>query len=181
MTGAVHDSEGASPMSRAFITVRPDREQRADFARWAVARDPKVRTVSPVDFAVPYRLFTSVPEDLLVGAVVDGHTYVIPDEPAEPTAPAEGAVIFGVLAPETQGAPSAALPEMEGVPGRPLPEMPAEAYPPGAEPLDVHPAEASDQSDADTGNTESKCNDCDRPFKSDRALAAPRRQADPED
>jgi hypothetical protein len=160
---------GASPVSRAFITVKPARDLRTAFARWAVAQDPKVRTVSPVDFAVPYGLFTSVPERLLVGAVVDGHTYVIPDEP-EPTDPASGPVLLGVD-----------QPEQEGIPGEPLPEVPAEAYPPGAVPLDLHPADASDRSDATAEDGQPKCPDCDRPFKSDRALATHRRQAHPED
>ncbi|MCX4458670.1 C2H2-type zinc finger protein [Streptomyces sp. NBC_01728] len=161
-------------MSRAFITVHPARDLRTAFARWAVAQDPKVRTVSPVDFAVPYGLFTSVPEQLLVGAVVDGHAYVIPDEP-EPTDPASGLVLLGVD-----------QPEREGIPGERLPEVPAEAYPPDAVPLDVHPAEAedsdeSDQSDPSAEKDRPKCPDCGRPFKSDRALATHRRQAHPED
>ncbi|MER6367432.1 hypothetical protein ABT255_03465 [Streptomyces mirabilis] len=156
-------------MSRAFITVQPARDLRTAFARWAVAQDPKVRTVSPVDFAVPYGLFTSVPEQLLVGAVVDGHAYVIPDEP-EPTDPASGLVLLGVD-----------QPEREGIPGEPLPEVPVEAYPPDAVPLDVQPADVSDRSDAAAEDGQPKCPDCDRPFKSDRALAAHRRQAHPED
>ncbi|MFF4733342.1 hypothetical protein ACFY3M_50725 [Streptomyces mirabilis] len=156
-------------MSRAFITVQPARDLRTAFARWAVAQDPKVRTVSPVDFAVPHGLFTSVPERLLVGAVVDGHTYVIPDEP-EPTEAAEGPELLGVDQPWQNG----------GL-GGPLPEVPPEAYGPGAVPLEVHPAEAADQGSAPSGDGQPTCPDCERPFKSDRALAAHRRQAHPED
>ncbi|MET9462433.1 hypothetical protein ABZY05_46800 [Streptomyces canus] len=157
-------------MSRAFITVQPAQAQRIDFARWAVAQDPKVRTVSPQAFAVPNDLFTYMPEQLLVGAIVDGHAYVIPDDQAEPTEPASGPTLLGVN-----------QPEVEGIPGEPLPEVPAEAYPPDAVPLDVHPAENSDQSDSSAEDGRPKCLDCDRPFKSDRALAAHRRQAHPED
>ncbi|MFF3654878.1 C2H2-type zinc finger protein [Streptomyces olivochromogenes] len=157
-------------MSRAFITVQPAKEQRTGFARWAVAQVPKVRTVSPQAFAVPHGLFTGVPEQLLVGAVVDGHAYVSPGEDQESTAAADGPVLLGVD-----------RPWVEGTPGEPLPEVSAEAYPPGAVPLDVQPADASDRSDAAAEDSQPKCPDCDRPFKSDRALAAHRRQAHPED
>ncbi len=58
---------------------------RVRFARWAVARTPKVRTVGPSTFAVPNRLFTSVPEGIPLGSVVDGHRYVSPDEETELT------------------------------------------------------------------------------------------------
>ncbi|WP_063895104.1 hypothetical protein [Streptomyces sp. Root369] len=157
-------------MSREFITVQPTREQRTDFARWAIAQDPKVRTVSTMAFAVPPDLFTGMPEHLLVGALVDGHPYVSPDQGQEPTEAADGPELLGVN-----------QPEVEGIPGEPLPEVPQEAYPPDAVPLDVHPAETSDQSDSSAEDGRPKCLDCDRPFKSDRALAAHRRQAHPED
>jgi hypothetical protein len=113
-----------------------------------------------------------VPEQLLVGAVVDGHPYVSPDEHAVATEAASGPTLLGVD-----------QPEMEGIPGEPLPEVPAEAYPSDAVPLDVHPgeAQASDGSDQSNEDDRPKCSDCDRPFKSERALAAHRRQAHPED
>ncbi|PWI15963.1 hypothetical protein DI272_18685 [Streptomyces sp. Act143] len=157
-------------MSRAFITVRPAPQRRVDFARWAVTQDPKLRTVSPSDFAVPNELFTTMPEQLLIGAVVDGHPYVSPDEQAEPTETASGPELLGVD-----------LPEREGIPGEPLPEVPAEAYPADAVPLDPAPVEESDASDASPEDEGPKCADCDRPFKNDRALAAHRRKAHPED
>ncbi|MEU7323417.1 hypothetical protein ABZ682_23125 [Streptomyces griseoviridis] len=149
-----------------FITVRPARELRADFARWAVAQDPKLRTVSPLDFAVPNGSFTGMPEHLLIGALVDGHPYVSPDEQGEPTEPASGPTLLGVDQPEA-----------EGIPGEPLAELPADA-----QPLDVHPAEGNDAGDAvDPDDDRPKCAACDRAFKSDRALAAHRRQSHPED
>ncbi|MER7983785.1 hypothetical protein [Streptomyces sp. NPDC095817] len=159
-------------MSRAFITVQPASEQRADFARWAVAQDPKLRTVSPQAFAVPDSLFIDMPEPLLIGALVDGHPYVSPVEHQEPTAPADGQSLLGVDSPGAEGAP-----------GESLPEVPADAYPLDAVPLEVHPAETetSDQSDSSGETGQPKCLDCDRPLKSDRALAAHRRQAHPED
>ena len=111
-----------------FIHVRPRRELRVAFARWAVAQQPKVRTVTAEAFAVPARLFTDMPEDLLRGSLVDGHPYVSPLDHEEPTAAA------GPGAPELLGV--AALGGFrEAVPGQPLPEVPAEAYGPDSRPL----------------------------------------------
>ncbi|MEU4885918.1 hypothetical protein [Streptomyces xinghaiensis] len=42
-----------------------------------------MRTVGPSTFAVPNRLFTSVPEEILLGSVVGGHRSVSPDEETE--------------------------------------------------------------------------------------------------
>ncbi|MFC8332734.1 hypothetical protein [Streptomyces olivaceus] len=109
-----------------FIRVQPERPKRVAFARWAVAQQPKVRTVSAEAFAVPPRLFTDMPEDLLRGALVDGRAYVSPadTEPAEPGA----AELLGVA---TRG-PDGFL---EAVAGQPLPEVPASWYVPDAVPL----------------------------------------------
>ncbi|MEV5930922.1 hypothetical protein ACPCSG_23530 [Streptomyces cellulosae] len=63
-----------------FIRVEPTRDNRVPFAGWACKQNPKVRTVSPQAFAVPHHLFTDVPERLLIGALVDGHRYVSPEE-----------------------------------------------------------------------------------------------------
>ncbi|UQA95621.1 hypothetical protein [Streptomyces halobius] len=66
-----------------LIHVVPTAEQRQQFAAWAVAQTPKIRTVGPNAFAVPAALFTEVPERLLIGSHVDGHRYVSPDEDQE--------------------------------------------------------------------------------------------------
>lgn len=112
------------------IRVRPRRDLRQDFARWAVAQHPKVRTVGADTFGVPPHLFTDMPEALLLGARVDGHPYVSPLE--EATAPA------GAGAPELVGVDT---PDgfRVAVPGQPLPEVPAEAYGPHSVPLDFAP------------------------------------------
>ncbi|MGW3447336.1 hypothetical protein [Streptomyces sp. NPDC001076] len=94
-----------------LITVRPTRELRVDFARWAVAQTPKVRTCSTTDFAVPPHLFTHMPERLLIGSLVDGHRYVSPVEDERPQ-------------------------RLTAVPGEPLPAVPDSAYGPDATPLD---------------------------------------------
>ncbi|MYR63708.1 hypothetical protein GTY54_48425 [Streptomyces sp. SID625] len=158
-----------------FIRVQPAPDKRRNFARWATAQDPKVRTVSSQHFAVPHFLFTDMPEPLLIGATVDGHVYVSPDDgqPAE---------LLGVF-----------LPEQEAVPGQPLPHVPEEAYPAGAKPLpepDYAPIEdapaehdSSDSSDP-AYDTRSEGDDgltcCGRTFKNERGLATHRRQAHPE-
>ncbi|MFE2424651.1 hypothetical protein [Streptomyces hokutonensis] len=95
------------------IIVQPARELRVDFARWAVAQTPKVRTCSTTDFAVPPHLFTHLPEHLLVGSLVDGHRYVpVEDENPE---------------------------WLTAVPGEPLPAVPDSAYGPDSVPLDAAP------------------------------------------
>ncbi|MEU1815145.1 hypothetical protein ABZ543_08100 [Streptomyces roseifaciens] len=63
-----------------FIHVRPTTARRRDFAVWATAQRPKVRTVSTHTFAVPASLFVQAPEAVLIGALVDGHRYVSPQE-----------------------------------------------------------------------------------------------------
>lgn len=71
-----------------LIIVRPDPGHRIGFAQWAVAQEPQVRTCSETEFAVPPHLFTEAPEELLIGATVDGHLYrhVEPDADAGPDA-----------------------------------------------------------------------------------------------
>ncbi|MFF0092683.1 hypothetical protein ACFYSF_22355 [Streptomyces canus] len=171
-------------MPPELIHVQPTPELRRDFAAWAVAQVPKVRTVSSTVFAMPGALFTEVPERLLIGSVVDGHRYISPDEDQEDTEPGDGPDdLLGVF-----------QPEVEGTPGEPLPPVPDDAYPPDATPLDPPdfapledaPAgdEASDSSDraADTGDEGDgvTCDVCDRPFKSERGRDTHRRQAHPE-
>lgn len=74
-----------------MISVQPVPGSRVEFACWAVAQVPKVRTTSPATFAVPSTLFVDLPEHLLVGALVDGRRYVSPDEDSEQgTPPPEG-------------------------------------------------------------------------------------------
>jgi hypothetical protein len=169
-------------MPPELIHVRPAPSLRRDFAEWAVAQEPKIRTVSTTDFAVPARLFTEVPERLLIGATVDGHRYVSPDEDQEQTAAADGPDLLGVF-----------QPEREGIPGQALPPIPDEAYPPDAKPLpepdyaplnDAPGDDDSDSSDRDAdtdGESDGfTCDVCDRPFKTERGRDTHRRQAHPE-
>jgi hypothetical protein len=64
------------PVVRAVIRIQPTAQLRQEFAVWAVAQTPKVRTVSSVAFAVPVHLFAGIPEELLAGALVEGQPYV---------------------------------------------------------------------------------------------------------
>ncbi|QPL14048.1 hypothetical protein QEH48_gp019 [Streptomyces phage TurkishDelight] len=109
-----------------LIRIQPARHLRQEFARWAVAQRPKVGTVSESAFGVPPRLFTDMPEDLLRGALVDGHAYVPVDDEPSPPAPAGAPELLGV----------ATLDGLrEAVPGHPLPEVPASSYGPDSVPL----------------------------------------------
>lgn len=155
------------------IHVQPATGVRRDFARWATGHRPKLRTVGPDTFAVPPRLFVDVPEELLVGAVVDGRRYRSPLEDEETGTPPPGRVE-----------------ERVGVPEEPLPPLPASAYSADAVPLphlpDVEPtppaAEVVAEPDpeqhddqADTGGF--PCGQCPRVFGTERGRDTHRRQA----
>lgn len=87
---------------RPMIHIRPASDRRVDFAVWAVRQRPKVRTTTPDTFAVPDELFIDVPEPLLIGALVNGHRYVSPDEDAADGRPAPGAAeLLGVATPDS--------------------------------------------------------------------------------
>ncbi|WP_406322851.1 hypothetical protein [Streptomyces sp. NBC_00519] len=173
-----------------MIKVQPARELRVAFARWAVAQSPKVRTCSTMEFTVPPALFTHMPEELLVGSIVDGHPYRSPLDDEPPTEEPEW---------------------LTAVPGEPLPPVPDSAYGPDAVPLPEPerqlaatspatveaamtaavvavdlaaanqeqpapaPAAPSDGDGADT-----VCDVCNRPFTTKRGRDMHRRQAHPE-
>ncbi|MEV6565870.1 hypothetical protein [Streptomyces kronopolitis] len=150
-----------------MIHVEPEPSRRRDFAAWAVAQEPKVRTVSATAFAIPADLFTEAPERLLIGSQVDGHRYVSPEEgESEPEASA-GAELTGVARPEGF---------MEGSPS--MPEAPEETTAPGAQLLAAieHDADVETDSLPDPESGEPVCADCSRGFKSERGLATHRRQ-----
>ncbi|WP_405759443.1 hypothetical protein OG234_13200 [Streptomyces sp. NBC_01420] len=65
-----------------LIHVQPARPQLRDFARWATVQTPKIGTVGVAVFGVPPDLYVEAPEELLIGATVDGHRYVSPVEDA---------------------------------------------------------------------------------------------------
>lgn len=57
-----------------MIRVRPSKENRKEFAKWAVAN--KVKTVTSNDFHVPANIFNKIPEKLLLNSLVDSLPYV---------------------------------------------------------------------------------------------------------
>ncbi|MGA5340406.1 hypothetical protein ACPCK3_14785 [Streptomyces griseoincarnatus] len=151
-------------MAHDLIRVQPARHLRQEFARWAVQQRPKLRTVSEAAFGVPPRLYTDMPERLLIGALVDGRPYVPVDDEPSPAAPAGAPELLGVAPPAPEGSRLLACglcyeeageevhphPECtrgaadglrEAVPGQPLPEVPEEAYGPGTVPVDFAPLE----------------------------------------
>lgn len=82
-----------------LIRIQPATARRRAFARWATAQELKVRTVGINTFAVPAPLFVEAPEDVLVGALIDGHRYVSPEEDAREGRAAPGELL-GVATPE---------------------------------------------------------------------------------
>ncbi|NEA39268.1 hypothetical protein [Streptomyces sp. SID11385] len=152
------------PGMSGVVIVRPAVELRRDFARWAVAQRPKVRTASPTSFAVPAVRFTEAPEEILIGSFVDGQRYVSPDEDT-PECTVGRPELVGVASPDGY---------REAVPGEPLPEVPAEVYGPDSTPL----PEGSDDSDSSAEAPEGvfPCGACDREFTSERGRDAHGRQ-----
>lgn len=80
-----------------MIRVQPAAAVRTEFARWAVAQRPKLAMASECAFGVPAVLFRDMPEELLIGALIDGKRYVpvaeaVPEAvPAAVPAAADGA------------------------------------------------------------------------------------------
>lgn len=181
-----------------LIRIKPAPALRVPFARWAVAQTPKVRTVSPSEFAVPARLFVDAPEEILTGALVDGRPYV----PAVQEARLLGCGLCYEEAGEEvhphpecpQSAAAAVIPEREGVPGEPLPPLPGEAYPPDAEPLPSPEFAPLEDAPADEDGSDSSdpsrelpdesgrfvCDACPRDFSTQRGRDLHRRQVHPE-
>ncbi|MER6632311.1 hypothetical protein ABT301_29525 [Streptomyces sp. NPDC000987] len=141
-----------------MITVQPAAAMRVEFAKWAVRQTPKVRTCAPTAFAVPPRLFTHMPENLLIGSIVDGHLYRSPLEDEALAAAAEWHT---------------------AVPGEALPELPGEAYGPDTAQL---PTPDPEPVPADVAPSEGEgagfvCDVCARPFGTVRGRDTHRRQA----
>lgn len=122
-------------MSTDMIRVEPSPERRRCFAGWAVAQSPKLRTVDYNAFAVPASLFMQAPEEILIGATVDGRPYVPVQDDEEPAGGDDSGF-------------------REAVPGEPLPPLPESAYGPDAVPLEFAPLE-----DAPTGDDEGAARD----------------------
>jgi hypothetical protein len=157
-----------------MIRVRPAADRRREFAIWAVAQSPKLRTVGPEAFAVPADLLASVPEELLIGATLGGQPYV-----PVPVGPPEDAVeLTGVDTPPV-------LDEQEATVGEPLPPLPESAYPADAVPLpepEPRPEPRPEPVPVPADTDELRCPHCPRTFTSRRGLNAHARQAhtDPE-
>ncbi|MEH0402858.1 hypothetical protein ACFY7V_03465 [[Kitasatospora] papulosa] len=183
-----------------IISIQPTRALLVPFARWAVAQAPKVRTDSVNSFAVPAHLFAGMPEDILVGSLVDGRRYVSPLEDAAASSGARllgcglcyeeggeevhphpecttGAELLGVATPE--GLPE---PLREAVPGDALPEAPASGHGPDSVPLapwgDEDDGTSSGQPPAETAPF--ACDLCPRDYPTARGRDTHRRQKHPE-
>ncbi|MFF2964232.1 hypothetical protein ACFVT1_36315 [Streptomyces sp. NPDC057963] len=180
-------------MSSDVIQIQPNRAQRRPFAQWAVAQTPKLRTVGTNTFAVPAALFAEAPEDILIGALVDGHRYVSPDEDAALGRPGPGAgELLGVATPEgfTASAPAAAveaaLTEHQATPGDALQEVPATAYATETVPLDPPSSDRSYSTPGDEEHPDQEgpgpypCPLCTRDFTTVRGRDSHRRQVHPE-
>jgi hypothetical protein len=149
-----------------LIYVRPAPALRRDFAIWAVAQTPKVRTTDPQTFAVPGRLFSEVPEPLMIGSTVDGHRYVSPDEDAANGTP-----------PPSQSAPADASTAQEAATAAVASRSP--------EDVDRSMAAAVPAAEVADGQQEQSegvfpCRGCDREFTSERGRDTHHRLKHPE-
>ncbi|MFZ3595041.1 C2H2-type zinc finger protein [Streptomyces sp. BH104] len=154
-----------------MVYVEPAPEGRIELARWAVAQTPKVGTAGPNTFEIPAQLFSSVPEPALIGATVDGHRYVSPDEEEAKTPAGEGtaeAELTGVATAEGFAVARA---------GEALPDVPDEAYPPDAEPI---PAAEDDDAGPETEDGGFPCAFCGRTFSTKQGRATHVRRSHPE-
>lgn len=177
-------------MSVPLIHVRPPARLRVPFARWAVAQQPKVRTVDGHAFAVPPGLYTHMPERLLLGALVDGQAYVpVPEEPLDVellgVATAEG-----LSAPQDAGrqpeapvdAHSSTTPPLGATPTPPRPEVPGDEIGPEPIPLPIPspPTESANQFAAGTADERPLphgCSRCQRRFATERGRDIHHRRA----
>lgn len=168
----------------AVIRVQPTADLRPEFAAWAVAQTPPVRTVSHVEFGVPAQMFTHMPEALLLGALVDGRRYISPDEDGAEGRPAPGAEPLGVAGPEPADDVRA---EVEALVAARLPEAAQAgmtADEPAVDPAHT-PADEADTSDRSDQSPEEdaafECEACGRDFSTARGRDTHRRLAHPED
>lgn len=69
------------------VEIQPATAQRRAFAQWARSQNPRIETASATTSRVPVALFTSIPEEILVGSKIDGTPYrsviegLVPDGP----------------------------------------------------------------------------------------------------
>jgi hypothetical protein len=170
-----------------MITVRPERSRLVAFARWATAQTPKIATVGLGEFGVPARLFVLAPEEVLVGALVDGHRYVSPSEDAANGLPEPGhqepagAELLGVATPDALTPPAEEY-ELAGfLAGS---DAPRGFLPPAPEGLDYAPLEdaptSEDQDDVPAPDLYG-CPLCPRHFETVRGRDTHHRQAHRED
>jgi hypothetical protein len=158
-----------------MIRVKPERARLVAFARWATAQTPKVGTVGLGEFGLPPALFVHAPEEVLIGALVDGHRYVSPLEDRANGLPEPGDYqedvgqeLLGVASPDALTAPG----DSEAVAD--------DGQAPDFSPLEDAPAEDGDQDQqADSGTF--LCDQCPREFETERGRDSHRRQAHRED
>lgn len=136
------------------IVVEPAPGLRVEFARWGSDFQPGFRTCSHSEFEVPADVFVLAPEELLIGAVVDGHRYRSP------------------LEDERDGTPPPGVPEPESV-FVPEPEPVVPDSGPVAEWTPLEDAPADDPADAEAAEDAPEpwpCEGCDRTFATQRGL-----------
>lgn len=152
-----------------LIHVQPTTANRRAFARWAVAQTPKIGTIGLFVFGVPPHLFVEAPEHLLIGAIVDGHRYVSPDEDAAAGIAGPGELL-GVATPD-ELTPPAETPQA----GAPLENAGAAAGGDSSDPSDPPPG---DYAPPDEGEGPPyACDQCTRAFDTERGRDTHRRQA----
>ncbi|MGA5497703.1 hypothetical protein ACPCSP_25400 [Streptomyces cinereoruber] len=188
-------------MTSDKIHVQPAVQHRQAFARWAVSQNPKLRTVGPSTFAVPEDLFTGMPEDILIGALVDGQRYVSPEEDAAEGRPAPGSTaLVGEAGPETVvplPAPGGELlgvatvegfteGERKATPDEPLPELQEQTDAPDTTGPETAGEDAGDE-DSDSSDSASDitdgpfvCSSCEKEFSTERGREAHQRIKHPD-
>lgn len=142
-----------------LIVVEPAPGLRVEFARWGSDFQPGFRTCSHAEFEVPASLLSEVPEELLIGALVDGHRYRSPVEDEANGTPPPGVPVPGSVFVQEAGLVPGSWPGPEEVPVfAPLEDAPADEPEPFVEPA------------AEGGPEVWPCDGCERTFGTQRGL-----------
>lgn len=170
------------PVSRDEIHIEPTPANRVAFARWGTTLTPKARTVGISTFAVEPRQFVDAPEEILIGALVDGHRYVSPSEDEANGTPPPGAELLGVATEEAFAEAGTAA--AEGLADGVVAAERGDGSGPDFAPLDDAPADDEDEGQGDEADglrTLYACPKCPRDFETERGRDTHRRQAHRED
>jgi hypothetical protein len=182
-------------VSSNVIRIKPERSRLVAFARWATAQTPKIGTIGLGEFGVPAHQFVDAPEEVLIGAIVDGHRYVSPTEDAANGTPPPGhqhqeqepagAELLGVATPQALTAPGDPEADAAAMVAATSPETVRRAMDAVLLATDLAASDAAGGQDGEQESTGDGgpfiCDLCSREFTTERGRDSHRRQVHKED